>query len=168
MLEVKRQETYADQRPTLARVIEQLVLEGRIDDSDRAIGLYVIADPNLEPGHLERSILGEKPSPPQLRTIRPESLFSLARLCLRDSLSQADLLALLRAAPPALDPIVEIIWRTAAAQPAEAESSEAPIDLLDIAQGVGQVIDRVGDCLDEMLGAVFGSEPWWDCDRGGR
>ncbi len=104
VLEVKRHETFADQRSTLARVIEQLVREKQIADFKSVVGLHVIADPHLDPGHLERSILAEQPSPLQLRTIRPESLFSLARLCVRNSLSQADLLALLRAAPPAVDP----------------------------------------------------------------
>lgn len=162
----KRHETYADQRPTLARVVEQLIQERRIRGWGRALGLYIVTDSGVDLGHLEKSISSE-PNAHPLRIIKPESVLALARLRLGGHLAHDDILTLLRSTSPRLDPLVEMVARLAIG-PTAAGRHEEGNELEDIAQSVRRVIERFGDLLVEGLEAVFGSEPWCDSGRQAR
>ncbi len=163
VVEVRRHERYADQRPTLARLLEELIHDGRIADWDRALGLYVLADPRVDPGHLEKSILSESRRY-GLRIIRPESLLALARLRDLGSVTHSDVMTLLRATRPGIDPLVNLVSRVATdSDVGDRRGREFEWD--DIAEGIGDVIERLGDLMVEGLEAVFGSEPWCDPDR---
>ncbi len=163
-VELKRYESYADRRPTLARVVEQLIREGKISGWERALGLYIVTDSRIDPVHLEKSILSE-PSAHQLRIIGPESLLALARLRAGGWLKHDDVLTLLRATRPRVDPLVEIVSRLANG-PTAGGCQPGEMELEDIAESVSQLIERFGNLLVDGLEAVFGSEPW--CDRGCR
>lgn len=110
VVEVKSRETFAAQRPSLARSVERLIADGVIPNWTLALGLYVVAHPDLQVNHLEKAILDEKQTH-QIRLITPESLFTLAVLQSRGQLSQQDVLTLLRSSSPAADWLVELVSR---------------------------------------------------------
>ncbi len=146
VVEVKSRETFAAQRPSLARSVERLISDGVIPNWTLALGLYVVAHPDLQVNHLEKAILDEKQTH-QIRLITPESLFTLTVLQSRGLLSQQDVLTLLRSSSPAADWLVELVSRlsngtalagqagTAAAAAAKAavEPSAAPPEALPAA-----------------------------------
>ncbi len=161
VVEIRRSESHADQRPTLARLLEQLIDERRIAGWDRASGLYILAEPEIDPRHLEKSIQSE-PRTHALRIIRPESLLSLARLVESGSIAHPDVMTLLGATRPDLDPLVELTSRIAAGS-AAAGRRRAKVDWEELAEEVGSGIERLGDIIVQGLEAIFGAEAW--CDR---
>lgn len=110
VVEVKSRETFAAQRPSLARSVERLIADGVIPNWTLALGLYVVAHPDLQVNHLEKAILDEKQTH-QIRLITPESLYTLAVLQRNGQLSQQDVLTLLRSSSPAADWLVELVSR---------------------------------------------------------
>ncbi len=163
VVEIRRRESYADQRPTLARLLEQLIHERRIAGWDRALGLYILTEPGIDPRHLEKSIQSESRTH-SLRMVRPESLLSLARLVESGSIAHADVMTLLGATRPEIDPLVELTSRITTGS-AAAGRRRAQVEWEDLAEGVGEVIERLGDLMVEGLEAVFGTEAWCDPDR---
>lgn len=158
VVEIRRRESHADQRPTLARRLEQLIHEGRIAGWDRALGLYILTESGIDPRHLEKSIQSESRTR-VLRIVRPESLLLLARLVESGSIAHADVMTLLRATRPDIDPLVELTFRIATA-PAAAGRRRARVEWEELAEGVGEVIERLGDLMVEGLETVFGTEAW--------
>lgn len=110
VVEVKSRETFAAQRPSLARSVEKLIADGIIPNWTLALGLYVVVHPDLQVNHLEKAILDEK-QVHQIRTITPESLYTLTVLQRSGQLSQQDVLTLLRSSSPAADWLVELVSR---------------------------------------------------------
>jgi hypothetical protein len=110
VVEVKSRETFAAQRPSLARSVERLIADGVIPNWTLALGLYVVAHPDLQVNHLEKAILDEKQTH-QIRLITPESLYTLTVLQRSGQLSQQDVLTLLRSSSPAADWLVELVSR---------------------------------------------------------
>lgn len=110
VVEVKSRETFAAQRPSLARSVEKLIADGIIPNWTLALGLYVVVHPDLQVNHLEKAILDEKQTH-QIRTITPESLYTLTVLQRSGQLSQQDVLTLLRSSSPAADWLVELVSR---------------------------------------------------------
>jgi hypothetical protein len=159
VLEVKTRETYISQRPTLARRIEFLIVEGAIPSWNFALGLYVIARPGLDVGHLEKQILEEKQAH-QLRIIKPESLCTLAELARRDKLTQQDVLTLLRSGGPTADWLVDLVARLAATPEVEREARPGLAEELErFVEDIGKTMECLGDCLVQTLENLFGGPP---------
>jgi hypothetical protein len=167
VLEVKSRETYISRRPTLARRIEQLIADGEIPGWNLALGLYVIARPGLDVGHLEKQILDERQAH-QLRIIKPESLCALADLTHRGRLTQQDVLTVLRGGGPTADWLVDLIVRVATApeperetpeevegeEPAEEAEQAAAGAAEEAAASTGTEARAAGDELDQLIDAV--------------
>lgn len=163
VVEIRRCESHADQRPTLARLLEQLIHERRIADWDRALGLYILTEPGIDPRHLEKSIQSESRTH-ALRIVRPASLLSLARLVESGSITHADVMTILSATSAEVDPLVELMSRVATGS-AAAGRRRGQVEWEALAEGVGEVIARLGDLMVEGLEAVFGREAWCDPER---
>jgi hypothetical protein len=158
VIEIRKRESYAGWRPTLARSIDQLIAEGEVPSWSLALGLYVIARPELKVTHLEKAILEEKQAL-QLRIISLESLFALAELKQEGRLSHQDVLTVLRSSSPSTDWLIELISRLAQRKAAEDAALEMDGtergDLGDFFEEIGQAVECVGDCLIRTLGAIL-------------
>jgi hypothetical protein len=155
VVEVKSRETFAAQRPSLARSIEQLIGSGEIPNWDLALGLYVISHPDLPVNHLEKAILDEKQTH-QIRTITPQSLFVLGEMMRRSALSQQDVLTVLRSTSPAADWLVELVSRLSERPPLE-EAATAVAAAEPAAAGAG-TSDAAAAAGDDILPGVLGYE----------
>jgi hypothetical protein len=96
-----------------------------IPDWDRALGLYVVGNPNPEIQQLENAIVAEKRTQ-QLRVISADSLLSLTELMTGYDVEHEDVLALLRPASPTVDPVVSLITRLVAQQTSEPVVEKKP------------------------------------------
>jgi hypothetical protein len=155
VVEVKSRETFAAQRPSLARSIEQLIGSGTIPNWDLALGLYVISHPDLPVNHLEKAILDEKQTH-QIRTITPQSLFVLGEMMRRSTLSQQDVLTVLRSTSPAADWLVELVSRLSDRPPLE-EAAAATAAAETAAAGVG-TSDAAAAAGDDLFPGILGYE----------
>jgi len=118
IIEIRKREVYSPYRPTLSRVIEQMIDEGEIAGWHLAVGLYVIARPRVHFTHLEKAIL-EHVQAHQLRIASLDSLFILAALKHRDLLSHQDVLTVLRSSSPTTNWLIELVSRLAQRPAAE-------------------------------------------------
>jgi len=127
IIEIRKREVYSPYRPTLSRVIEQLIDDGEIPSWNLAVGLYVIARPRVHFTHLEKAIL-EHVQAHQLRIASLDSLFTLADLKHRNKLSHQDVLTVLRSSSPTTNWLIELVKRLAerAPEPAPAASAAEP------------------------------------------
>ena len=116
IIEIRKREVYSPYRPTLSRVIEQLIDDGEIPSWNLAVGLYVIARPRVHFTHLEKAIL-EHVQAHQLRIASLDSLFTLADLKYRNRLSHQDVLTVLRSSSPTTNWLIELVKRLAERQP---------------------------------------------------
>jgi hypothetical protein len=152
VVEVKSRETFAAQRPSLARSIEQLIGSGTIPNWDLALGLYVISHPDLPVNHLEKAILDEKQTH-QIRTITPQSLFVLGEMMRCSTLSQQDVLTVLRSTSPAADWLVELVSRMAGRPPFEEAAATADTAAADV-----ETSDAAAASGDNLFRGILGYE----------
>ena len=123
IIEIRKREVYSPYRPTLSRVIEQMIDEGEIAGWHLAVGLYVIARPRVHFTHLEKAIL-EHVQAHQLRIASLDSLFILAALKHRDLLSHQDVLTVLRSSSPTTNWLIELVSRLAQRHAAEGPAAQ--------------------------------------------
>lgn len=110
IVEVKTAETFSARRAGLARSIESLISRGEIEDWNHALGLYVIGGEHVPTSFLERLIL-EEPQSHRIRTISVSSLHTLAELSANQTLTHSQVLDLMGAGAPRIDPLVDIVAR---------------------------------------------------------
>jgi len=113
VIETKTTENFHIKTSALTGYVNELISEKRIPDWDRAMGLYVIGNPDPEVKQLRNAIIAENKTD-QLRTISIEALLSLAELLSEYDVSHEDALAVVRPSGPSIDPIANLMARVVA------------------------------------------------------
>ena len=110
IVEHKTDEDFTARRAGLARDIDRLISRGEIGDWRETLGLYVISGENVSTTFLEKLILAE-PQAHRIRTITLPSLHTLAELSANQTLAHSQILDLMTAGAPRIDPLVDIVAR---------------------------------------------------------
>jgi hypothetical protein len=124
--ETKTTEVYAIKTTTLVGYIDELIAAGKITHWDEALGLYVVGRPDPELNQLANAIVGQKRNH-QLRIISANSLLSLLELMQTYDVRHDDILTLLRPSGVTIDPVVDLLNRIVAGQPAEGLASNTGV-----------------------------------------
>lgn len=157
VIEIKTRETYEALTPTLARSIQRLINDGEIPNWSRALGLYVIARPDLHLNHLEKAILDERQAH-QLRIASLDSLFTLADLLYEETLTHQDVLTVLRSSSPTADWLVELVARLARLQEADTFCDGLNADLNALGAEIDKVVEGLADCILRPFELLFGDD----------
>lgn len=106
--EVKTTDAFSIDTATLLGYVDKLISAQKIPDRDHALGLYVIARPDLGLSQLESSIIAKKLAD-QLRVISAESLLKVTELACEYGIEHEKLLMLIRPSGPRLDSVIDLM-----------------------------------------------------------
>ena len=123
VVEVKTTDAYTIKTSTLLNYINELVSEGKIPDSEKALGLYVVGRTDTEANQLEAAIVAEKKTR-DLRVATVESILNLGELVESGFITRTEALTLLRPSGVWVDDIVSVLTRVSSEQSVPAASEE--------------------------------------------
>ena len=124
VVETKTSEQFHIKTAKLTGYVDELISERRVPDWNRAMGLYVIGEPDPEVRQLENAIVAENKTN-QLRIVSLEALLLLAELMSEYDVTHTDVLDVVRPSGPTIDPIVNLMFGIAAEEQVRQETAES-------------------------------------------
>ncbi len=123
--EVKTTDAYAIKTATLIGYVDQLISDKQIPKWERALGLYVVARPDVALKQLDNAIIAERRTH-QLRAATVESILSIAELVQERFITTKEALILLRPSGVLVDDTVALLARVASQARQEPDELPAP------------------------------------------
>lgn len=123
--EVKTTDAYAIKTATLIGCVDQLISDKQIPAWERALGLYVVARPDVALKQLDSAIIAERRTH-QLRVATVESILSIAELVQERYITTKEALVLLRPSGVLVDDTVALLARVASQARQEPDELPAP------------------------------------------
>ena len=124
VVETKTTDAYTIKTTTLLGYINSLISEGRINDIDKVLGLYIYGRYDIQANQLENTIIAEKRRD-SLRVVGIDALLNLLELKQKHNLSHEIILSLFLPAPVRVDSMINLIFDIVVGGIEQIEESES-------------------------------------------